>query len=64
MAHEELAERPNMIALVAALLLLGLVLGAVVQIPLPLSFALATVIGCWLLVFAVRERASGQRRSR
>lgn len=53
-----------MIALVAALLLLGLVLGAVVQIPLPLSFALATVIGCWLLVFAVRERASGQRRSR
>lgn len=53
-----------MIALVAALMLLGLVLGAVVQIPLPLSFALATVIGCWLLVFAVRERSAGHRRSR
>ncbi|MFB7913001.1 hypothetical protein [Streptomyces sp. NPDC056061] len=53
-----------MIALVAALLLLGLVLGAVVQIPLPLSFALAAVIGCWLLIFAVRERACGRRRPR
>lgn len=53
-----------MIVLVAALLLLGIVLGAVVQIPLPLSLALAALIGCWLLVFAVRERAGARRRSR
>jgi len=53
-----------MIVLIVALLLLGVVLGAVVQIPLPVSFAMATVIGCWLLVFAVRERTSGHRRSR
>ncbi|MFB7208507.1 hypothetical protein [Streptomyces sp. NPDC056255] len=53
-----------MIVLVVALLLLGVVLGAVVQLPLPLSFALAAAIGCWLLIFAVRERAGAQRRSR
>ncbi len=46
-----------MIVLVAALLLLGgIVLGAVAQIPLPLSLVLGGLIGCWLLVFAVRER--------
>ncbi|GAA3476322.1 hypothetical protein ACWD4L_18425 [Streptomyces sp. NPDC002596] len=53
-----------MIVLVAALLLLGVVLGAVVQIPLPLTLVLAAAIGCWLLVFAMRERLSTQRRSR
>lgn len=52
-----------MIVLVAALLLLGIVLGAVVQIPLPLSLTLGALIGCWLLVFAVRERAGARRRS-
>ncbi|MFE9815463.1 hypothetical protein [Streptomyces sp. NBC_00236] len=56
-------ERLTMIVLVAALLLLGIVLGAVVQIPLPLSLALGALIGCWLLVFAVRERAGARRRS-
>ncbi|WP_326634534.1 MULTISPECIES: hypothetical protein [unclassified Streptomyces] len=59
----ELAERPNMIILVAALLLLGVVLGAVVQIPLPLTLAFAAAIGCWLLIFAVRERLGAHRRS-
>ncbi|MFI6947673.1 hypothetical protein [Streptomyces sp. NPDC050422] len=49
-------ERLTMIVLVAALLLMGIVLGAVVQIPLPMSLALGALIGCWLLVFAVRER--------
>ncbi|MCX4845040.1 hypothetical protein [Streptomyces sp. NBC_00893] len=53
-----------MLLLVVALLLLGVVLGAVVQIPVPLSLALAAVIGCWLLIFAVRERTAAQRRSR
>ncbi|MFI6899465.1 hypothetical protein ACIBM4_35730 [Streptomyces sp. NPDC050256] len=56
-------ERLTMIVLVAALLLLGIVLGAVVQIPLPLSLTLGALIGCWLLVFAVRERAGARRRS-
>ncbi|MER5275645.1 hypothetical protein ABT025_07775 [Streptomyces sp. NPDC002809] len=57
-------ERLTMIVLVAALLLLGIVLGAVVQIPLPLSLALGALIGCWLLAFAVRERTGPRRRSR
>ncbi|MEU1470151.1 hypothetical protein ABZ434_18185 [Streptomyces sp. NPDC005761] len=57
-------ERLTMIVLVAALLLLGIVLGAVVQIPLPLSLTLGALIGCWLLVFTVRERAGARRRSR
>ncbi|WP_371776009.1 hypothetical protein [Streptomyces sp. NBC_01438] len=53
-----------MIVLVVALLLLGIVLGAVAHIPLPLTLALGALIGCWLLVFAVRERHGPQRRSR
>ncbi|MFI6860006.1 hypothetical protein ACIBKZ_08850 [Streptomyces sp. NPDC050421] len=57
-------ERLTVIVLVAALLLMGIVLGAVVQIPLPLSLALGALIGCWLLVFAVRERTGARRRSR
>lgn len=47
-----------MLVLVAALLLLGILLGAVAHIPLPLTLASAAVIGCWLLIFAVRERAA------
>ncbi|MDQ1008171.1 putative integral membrane protein [Streptomyces sp. V4I23] len=45
-----------MIVLVAALLLMGVMLGAVVQLPTSVSLVAAAVIGCWLLVFAVRER--------
>ncbi|WP_393063841.1 hypothetical protein [Streptomyces sp. LN549] len=56
-------ERLTMIVLVVALLLLGIVLGAVVQIPLPLSLTLGALIGCWLLVFVVRERTGARRRS-
>ncbi|MET7856964.1 hypothetical protein ABZS81_07015 [Streptomyces sp. NPDC005318] len=52
-----------MIVLVAALLLLGVVLGAVAQLPFPLTLALALAIGCWLLIFAVRERVGARRRS-
>ncbi|MCX5143063.1 MULTISPECIES: hypothetical protein [unclassified Streptomyces] len=51
-----------MIVLVVALLLLGIVLGAVSQIPLPLTLVLGALIGCWLLVFAVRERTGARRR--
>ncbi|MCX4513434.1 hypothetical protein OHA27_24545 [Streptomyces sp. NBC_01619] len=45
-----------MLALVAAVALLGVLLGAVAQIPLSVSTAAAAVIGVWLLGFAVRER--------
>ncbi|MBT2368505.1 hypothetical protein J7E88_25060 [Streptomyces sp. ISL-10] len=44
-----------MLVLVAALLLMGVMLGAVVQLPAPVSLVAGAVIGCWLLVFAVRE---------
>ncbi|MFI7323087.1 hypothetical protein ACIBQ3_00115 [Streptomyces rubiginosohelvolus] len=46
------------LVLVAALLLLGILLGTAAHIPLPLTLAAAAVIGCWLLIFAVRERTS------
>ncbi|MEU3048269.1 MULTISPECIES: hypothetical protein [unclassified Streptomyces] len=45
-----------MIILVAALLLMGVMLGAVVHLPAPVSLAAGAAIGAWLLVFAVRER--------
>lgn len=47
-----------MLVLVAALLLLGILLGAVAHLPLPLTLAAAAVVGAWLLIFAVRERTS------
>lgn len=50
-----------MIVLVAALLLLGVVLGAVAQLPLPVTFVAAVVIGGWLTAFAVRERLAHHR---
>ncbi|MEU3741077.1 MULTISPECIES: hypothetical protein [unclassified Streptomyces] len=45
-----------MLFLVAALLLLGVALGAVAHAPLSVSLVAAAVIGVWLMVFAVRER--------
>ncbi|MBT2377927.1 MULTISPECIES: hypothetical protein [unclassified Streptomyces] len=51
-----------MLVLVAALLLLGITLGAVAQLPVPVSLAAAAVIGCWLLTFAVRERHARRTR--
>ncbi|MFJ2745212.1 hypothetical protein ACIO3O_36770 [Streptomyces sp. NPDC087440] len=45
-----------MIALVAVLLLLGLLLGPVAHVPLSVSLIAAAVIGAWLLIFAVKER--------
>ncbi|MDQ1025958.1 mannose/fructose/N-acetylgalactosamine-specific phosphotransferase system component IIC [Streptomyces umbrinus] len=50
-----------MLFLVAALLLLGLMLGTVAHAPLSFSLVAAAVIGVWLAVFAVRER-HGRRR--
>ncbi|WP_175420777.1 hypothetical protein [Streptomyces griseus] len=51
-----------MFVLVAALLLLGVVLGAVAHLPLPLTLAAAAVIGLWLVVFGVRERHARRTR--
>ncbi|MFI9154854.1 hypothetical protein [Streptomyces sp. NPDC053367] len=45
-----------MLFLVAALLLLGVVLGAVAHAPLSFSLVAAAVIAVWLGVFALRER--------
>ncbi|MGW1160643.1 hypothetical protein ACWD48_20980 [Streptomyces sp. NPDC002519] len=50
-----------MLILVAALLLLGTVLGTVAHAPLPVTLVAATVIAVWLVIFAVRER-HGRRR--
>jgi hypothetical protein len=50
-----------MLFLVAALLLLGVVLGTVAHAPLNFSLAAAAVIATWLGIFALRER-HGRRR--
>ncbi|MEV5336006.1 hypothetical protein [Streptomyces werraensis] len=44
-----------MLFLVAALLLLGVVLGAVAHAPLTFSVVVGAVIAVWLGVFALRE---------
>lgn len=46
--------------IVAALLLLGVVLGSVAHAPLTFSVAVGAVIAVWLGIFALRER--GRRR--
>jgi nucleoside recognition membrane protein YjiH len=48
--------------LVAALLLMGTVLGTVAHAPLSFTLVVAGVIALWLAVFAARERYG--RRSR
>ncbi|WP_086848978.1 hypothetical protein [Streptomyces coeruleofuscus] len=50
-----------MLFIVAALLLLGAVLGTVAHAPLGFSAAAGVVIAVWLGIFAVRER-HGRRR--
>ncbi|GGX76859.1 hypothetical protein [Streptomyces minutiscleroticus] len=52
-----------MLFLVAALLLLGVLLGPVAHAPLPFTLAAGTVIALWLAVFALRERHARRRRS-
>ncbi|MEU9981135.1 hypothetical protein [Streptomyces sp. NPDC050856] len=51
-----------MLFVVAALLVLGVVLGAVAHVPVPVSVVAAAAIGAWLLVFAVRERHTTRKR--
>ncbi|GAB2951550.1 membrane protein [Streptomyces pseudoechinosporeus] len=52
-----------MLFLVAALLLLGVVLGTVAHAPLSFTLVAAAVIGVWLAVFAARERHSRRRET-
>ncbi|AMM09208.1 membrane protein [Streptomyces albidoflavus] len=51
-----------MVFLVAALLVLGVLVGAAAYLPLPVTLVLGTLILLWLAVFTVRER--GRRRAR
>ncbi|MFI8996166.1 hypothetical protein [Streptomyces sp. NPDC053542] len=52
-----------MIFLVAALLLLGVLLGTAAHLPLGATLTAAAAIAVWLLIFAIREyRTKGARR--
>ncbi|MFF9278501.1 hypothetical protein [Streptomyces griseosporeus] len=50
-----------MLFLVAALLLLGVVMGTVAHAPLTFTLVAAAVIAAWLGVFALRERYARRR---
>ncbi|ARE78269.1 hypothetical protein ACFVZ8_25105 [Streptomyces sp. NPDC059558] len=52
-----------MLFLVGALLVLGLVLGVVAHVPVPVSVVGGLAIALWLALFAARERLSGHRRA-
>ncbi|MCX4546224.1 hypothetical protein [Streptomyces sp. NBC_01565] len=52
-----------MLFLVGALLVLGIVLGAVAHVPVPVSLVAGLAIALWLALFATRERLSGHRRA-
>lgn len=52
----------TVVFLVAALLLLGIVVGSAAYLPWPVTVVLGAVIAAWLLVFTGRERR--RRRSR
>ncbi|MET9962244.1 hypothetical protein ABZ128_24840 [Streptomyces sp. NPDC006326] len=51
-----------MLFLVAALMLMGIVLGAVAHVPVPVTLLATAAIACWLLVFALRERSGRHSR--
>lgn len=50
-----------MLFLVAALLTLGILVGAAAHLPVPVTLIAAAVLGGWLLVFGVRERTTRGR---
>ncbi|MFD0167673.1 hypothetical protein ACFVJH_26535 [Streptomyces decoyicus] len=50
------SERKIMLFLVAALLLMGIMLGTAAHLPAPVTLVAAAVIAGWLLVFFLRER--------
>ncbi|WP_158795073.1 MULTISPECIES: hypothetical protein [unclassified Streptomyces] len=49
-------KRQIMLFLVAALLLMGIMLGTAAHLPVPVTLIAAAVISGWLLVFFLRER--------
>ncbi|MDA5284025.1 hypothetical protein ACWGHM_01555 [Streptomyces sp. NPDC054904] len=53
-----------MLFLVAALLVMGVALGTVAHVPVPVSLAVGLAIAAWLALFAARERLSGRRTGR
>lgn len=53
-----------MIFLVAAVLLLGVLIGAAAQLPVPVTLAAGTGIACWLVIFALRESVHRRRAER
>jgi hypothetical protein len=52
-----------MLFLVAALMLLGVVLGTVAHAPLTVSAAVAAAIAVWLGIFAIREHLGRRHNS-
>lgn len=52
-----------MLFLVGALLVLGVVLGAVAHVPAPVSLVAGLAIAFWLALFATRERFAAHRRA-
>ena len=52
-----------MFFLVAALLLMGMMLGTVAHAPLSVSVAAGIGIAVWLGIFAIRERNGRRRRA-
>ncbi|MEV5278959.1 MULTISPECIES: hypothetical protein [unclassified Streptomyces] len=50
-----------MLFLVAALLLLGVVLGSAAHLPVAVTLAVGGAIVLWLLIFAARERFSNRK---
>ncbi|WP_180927897.1 hypothetical protein [Streptomyces sp. AJS327] len=50
-----------MLFLAVALYLLGALIGAAAQLPPTVTLLAGTVITCWLLLFAVRERTRRRR---
>lgn len=51
-----------MLFLVAALMLMGVLLGTVAHVSAPVSLAVTAAIACWLLIFAIRERSGRHHR--
>ncbi|MER5732826.1 hypothetical protein ABT084_31605 [Streptomyces sp. NPDC002138] len=52
-----------MLFLVAALMLMGILLGTVAHVPVAVSLVATAAIAAWLMVFAVRERTGRHHRA-
>ncbi|MEV7729819.1 hypothetical protein ACIRP0_21060 [Streptomyces sp. NPDC101733] len=52
-----------MLFLVAALMLMGILLGTVAHVPAAVTLVATVAIAAWLMVFAVRERTGRHHRA-